>query len=209
MRMVIMMSAFISLACTGFAQSQIDLKKRIDLLEERIARLEAACEKQECRQAAVATKEQIVENERALAKARMRKDLDVYSSEDLSKIEHLYQVASKGWDSEAGKKSLEELIAKYDKANRTGCAVQYLGQMTQGDERVHYLNKAIESYSDCRYGNGVQVGAYARFWLAWQYKKDGNENKAKKLFAEIAKMYPNAIDHRGNLLSDVIAKENK
>ena len=209
MKTIIAASLVLSVVCTGFAQSPFDLKKRIDLLEERVAKLEAAIGKQEARQETTTAKETIAENERALAKARMRKDLEVYSAEDLSKIEQLYQVANKEWRTDAGKKSLEELIAKYGKANRTGCALQYLGQMTQGDERVHYLNKAIEGFSDCRYGDGVQVGAYARFYLAYQYKKDGNEGKAKALFDEIAKLYPNAIDHRGNLLSDVIAKENK
>jgi len=209
MRTIITAALFVSFVCTGFAQSQSELQKRIDRLEERVAKLEAAIGKQEFRQEAAETKEQIAAGERAKAKARMRKDLEVYAADDLRQIERLYQVANKEWRSEEGKKSLKELIARYDKANRTGCALLYLGQMTKGDEQIDYLTQAIRSYGVCYYGDGAQVGAYARFFLAWRYKQEGKADKAKALFDEVTTLFPNAIDHRGNLFSEIIAKENK
>jgi len=205
MKAVVLAAVFVSVFSSGFAQTVGELKQRIEKLEARVAKLEGGSSAQEVK----ASKEQIVEGERAKAKARMKKDLEVYSSDDLGKIEKLYQVANKEWRSEEGKNSLKELVAKYDKANRTGCALLYLGQMTKGDEQIDYLTKAIEGCSECCYGDGVQVGAYARFYLAYRYKQEGKTDKARELFDQIKAQYPNAIDHRGGLLADAIEKENK
>ena len=68
------------------------------------------------------------------------------------------------------------------------------------------MKKAIEGFSDCFYGNGVQVGAYARLYLAHHYKNKGDKEKADELFAEVKEKYPDAIDHRGNFLADSIGK---
>lgn len=130
-------------------------------------------------------------------KERMRKDLESYSQDELREIETLYQVANKQWRSEEGKESLRKLISKYSAANRTGCALLYLGQMSTGDEQINYLKQAIENFSDCFYGDGVQVGAYARFVLWYRYRNDGEQEKAEKLAEEIKTDYPDAIDHRG------------
>ena len=93
-----------------------------------------------------------------------------------------------------------KLVDKYDKANRTGCAILYLGQMTSGEEKAEHLKTAIEQFSDCFYGNGVQVGAYARFLLGHLYLDTDKPEQAKELFDQIKKDYPAAIDHRGNPL---------
>ena len=141
--------------------------------------------------------EKQIEDQKSKARERMRKDSEEYSRDELREIERLYQVANKQWRTEAGKDSLKRLIDKYDKANRTGCALLYLGQMSKDEEREEYLTVAINDFSDCFYGNGVKVGAYARFYLAHHYKEEGETSKAKNLFDEIRKDYPNAIDHRG------------
>jgi len=176
------------------------LEKRIQLLEERISKLEAS-------NSPVADKvdsEKRKNRQRLAARQRMRKDLDIYSREQLREIETLYQVANKKWRTEEGKESLKKLIEKYDKANRTGCALLYLGQMSKGKKQEEYLKKAIDGFSDCFYGDGVQVGAYARFYLAHYYKKNGQSKKADELFQEIKTKYPDAIDHRGRFLADYI-----
>ncbi len=146
--------------------------------------------------------EQIVNTQRAKAQERMAKDIDRYTREQLREIETLYQVANKNWQTEKAKESLEKLIQEYKKANRTGCAVLYLGQMSEGDEKLNYYKYAIENHSNCYYGDGVQVGAYARFLLAHYYKQINEDEKAAKLVKELKKDYPDAIDHRGNLLRD-------
>jgi len=176
------------------------LEKRVQLLEERVAALTAST----APTVAKATAEQRVDGQRANARERMRKDMSVYSRDDLREIETLYQVANKKWRTKEGKDSLKRLIEKYDKANRTGCALLYLGQMSQGEEREDYLQKAIDGFSDCYYGDGVQVGAYARYYLAHHYKESGDAEKADALFKEIMSKYPDAINHKGRFLADYI-----
>lgn len=195
------------MAGTLMAHADPKLEERVAELEQEVAGLEQ--EVAELKAALVpviekAKAEQIVAQERNKARIRMRKDSEIYSREELEEIESLYQVANKQWKTEEGKESLRKLISKYDKANRTGCALLYLGQMSAGEEREEYLKRAIADFSDCFYGDGVQVGAYARYYLAYHYKESGAEEKARELFDELGELYPNAISHKGKLLSDLI-----
>ena len=173
-----------------------DLKSRVEKLEKEVAELKKALKSS----IAQNKLKQIVAAQCAKARARMRKDSGTFNREQLIEIERLYQVANRKFGTEEAKKSLEKLIKKYNNANRTGCAVLYLGQMNKGEKAKKYLELAIKDYSDCFYGDGVQVGAYARLNLAYYYKRKGDNDKANELFAEIKKLYPNAISHRGNLL---------
>lgn len=175
-----------------------DLRKQIAELRERVSHLE----KSNATKTEGERGQGQVDAQRAKARERMKKDGQVYSQKQLREIESLYQVANQKWQSEEGKKSLKELIQKYDKANRTGCALLYLGQMSQGAEKEEYLNKAISDFSDCWYGDGVQVGAFARFMLALHYRGSDQTEKAEALLAELKTRYPDAIDHKGKLLSD-------
>jgi len=178
------------------------LEDKVTSLEKRIAALEPA---------AVPVVEklspgQAVGKQRQKAKARIAKDLSVYSPVELREIESLYQVANQEWKTQRGKDSLKLLAEKFDRANRTGCALLYLAQMSKGDEREEYLEEAMEDFSDCYYENGVQVGAYARFLLAYHYKETGEEDDAEDLLEEIKKHYPDAVSHNGELLVDLIEK---
>jgi len=198
-------------SCSVMAQESVKiaaLEKRITALEERVAKLDNATAPMMKKLNA----EQMKDDQRAKAKERMRKDLELYSRDELREIETLYQVANKNWktdkakgtDREKGKASLKELLSRYDKANRTGCALLYLGQMSQGEERESYLKQAIEGFSDCYYGDGVQVGAYARYYLGCYYKESGDQKKASALFDEIRNDYPNAVSHNGKPLVPVL-----
>lgn len=137
---------------------------------------------------------------------RTAEDRKNYSVEQLREIENLYQVANKLWNTPEAKTSLKVLIEKYPKANRTGCAVQYMGQMSGGDEKERYLKLAIRDFGDSYYGSGVQVGSYARLYLGYYYKEKGMEKEAKALFDEIRKDYPDAINHKGVRLVDNLPK---
>ncbi|MFZ2655830.1 MAG: tetratricopeptide repeat protein [Victivallales bacterium] len=141
---------------------------------------------------------------RERVKKRFEQDRETYSKEELREIESLYQVANKQWNSPEAQVSLKKLTDRYLKANRTGCALLYLGQMASGEEKEKYLVQAINVRSDCYYGDGVQVDAYARFHLAKYYLQIGKKDEASALFDEIRKDYPDAIDHRGRLLIDLI-----
>ena len=176
------------------------LEDKVEALEKRIAAIEAAT-------SPVVEKinvEQKVSEQRLKARERMRLDLTVYSAGELREIESLYQVANQKWKSQQGKDSLKLLIEKYDKANRTGCALLYLGQMSTGDERENYLLEAIDDFSDCYYGDGVQVGAYARYFLAYHYKEVGEKEKEELMLKELKSEFPDAISHKGKMLSELI-----
>lgn len=144
------------------------------------------------------------EDMKAGIEKRSQADQKTYTAEQLREIESLYQLANKNLAEPGAKLALKTLIEKYPKANRTGCAVLYMGQMSRGDEREKYLKLAIKKFSDCFYGNGVQVGAYARFYLGQSYLKAKREREAKALFDEIRKKYPDAVDHKGQRLVDIL-----
>jgi hypothetical protein len=140
---------------------------------------------------------------------RYAQDQQKYSKEQMQEAENLYQVASQKWGTPEAVESLQAMIKKYPDLNRTGCAVLYLADMTKGDVRAKYLQDCIDQYNDCFYGDGVQVGAYARFLLAGDYQNNGETEKAKALFSEIKSKYPDAIDHSGKLLVDLIKSGSK
>jgi hypothetical protein len=135
---------------------------------------------------------------------RTQEDQKTYTAEQLREIESLYRLASKNLPEPGAKVALKTLIEKYPKANRTGCAVQYMGQMSRGEEQEKYLKLAIKDYGDCFYGDGVQVGAYARFYLGNYYLKAKKGKKAKALFDEIRKDYPDAVNHTGKRLVEIL-----
>lgn len=191
----------LSLALTVSAVADEDiLLQRIIALEKRVAALEEKLKP-------VIEEERvkgIVEAQKSLARERMMLDPEYYSRADLRVIEKLYQTANSDWRSDEAKESLKLLVEKYPMANRTGCAVLYLGQMTKGAEQLDYLNQAIEKYSGSYYGNGVNVGAYARLYLGMRYKNEEKNDKANALFEWIKTNYPDAIDHKGKLLTSHI-----
>lgn len=78
----------------------------------------------------------------------------------------------------------------------------YLGFYAPTEERERYFKEAITRYSDCFYGNGVQVGAFARYGLAMFYRKTGKNAEALVLLKEILRDYPDAINHQGKPLKD-------
>ena len=139
---------------------------------------------------------------------KMAQDHQKYSQQELSEAENLYQVANKNWGTLEASNSLQTMIQKYPDIDRTGCAVLYVAQMSQGDLRAQYLQDCIDKYNDCFYGDGVQVGVYARFLLAEDYRSNGERAKMDALFNEIKSKYPDDVDHSGNLLVDLI-KANK
>lgn len=177
-----------------------ELSERVAALEARLAELE----EQTMPLIEQARNEHRRELARAAARARMRQDRGKYSPEVLSEVEQLYQTANKDWRSPATVAALEKLVNDYPDLNRTGCATMYLGQMSRGAERVDYLTRAMTDFADCYYGDGVNVGAYATYYLACYHMEEGNREDAQKLIDKINTHYPDAIDHRGRALSDLI-----
>ncbi len=173
------------------------LLQRIVTLEERVAKLEEKL-------APVLEQERIkgvVAEQQAFARDRMMLDADIYSRHDLQIIEKIYQAAGSDWSSEDARKAVDLLSERYPNANRTGCAILNFARHAERNEQSELLAKAIGPFSGCYYANGVQVGAYARLYLAMRHKKEGKDEAAAKLFKVIREDYPNAIDHKGQLLT--------
>jgi hypothetical protein len=135
---------------------------------------------------------------------KMAQDQAKHPPEQLRDAENLYQVANQKWGTLEASNSLQTMIQKYPDIDRTGCAVLYVAQMSQGEDRARYLQDCIDKYNDCFYGDGVQVGVYARYLLAGDLRQKGETAKAKALLDEIKSKYPNAVDHGGNLLVDQV-----
>ena len=177
-------------------------------LERRVALLESQSKQQPQAQQKpqFSPEEQVALNKyQSLARARMNADYKIYLNDDLEKVEKLYQTVAKEWNSDACRESLKKLLAEYPKANRTGCTILYLAQMMgEGDERTALLQKAIEDYGDCYYGNGVNVGIYAKYHLVFHYARIGEREKAISLAEEIKSQFPDALDHGGRLLVPII-----
>jgi len=176
------------------------LTEKVAALEQRLAELEEKA----LPLIEAAAAEQRKEKAKAEARARMRQDRGKYSPEVLSEVEALYQVANKQWRSPEAKETLEKLTHDYPDLNRTGCATLYLGQMSQGTDKVDYLTKAMTDFGDCYYGNGVNVGAYATYYLACHHWQEGQYDDAKPLIEKIKTDYADAIDHRGRSLVDLV-----
>ena len=140
---------------------------------------------------------------------KMAQDQAKYTPEQLRDAEQLYQVANQKWGTLEASNSLQQMIQKYPDIDRTGCAVLYVAQMSQGEDRARYLQDCIDKYNDCFYGDGVQVGVYARFLLAQDCRSNGEHAKADALLNEIKSKYSDAVDHGGNLLVDSIKAGSK
>jgi hypothetical protein len=132
----------------------------------------------------------------------MAQDRSKYTADQLREAENLMRIGDEKYGSPEANESCQTLIKNYPDSDRAGCAMLYLAQMSQGDERARYLQECIDKYNDCFYGDGVQVGAYARLLLVEDYKSQGETEKAEALFNEIKTKYADAIDHNGNLLVD-------
>lgn len=184
------------------ADEAAELRKKVAELEQKIAKIEG--NKPDEKKLA-----KLVEENKVAARKRAAEDRKTYKPDELTEIESLYQVANKNWRSDEARESLKKLLAKYDKANRTGCATLYMGQMSEGAERIEYLTRAVEKFSDCFYFNGCQVGGYGRYVLALTLWESGEKDKARALLSEIKTKYKDAIDHRGRLMSDAAEAAEK
>lgn len=178
------------------------LREKVAALEKRITELEG-------KELSERKLEKLREENKAKARERAAQDRGRYSSEQLAEIETLYQVANRNWRTPEAKASLTELLGKFDEANRTGCATLYMGQMSQGRERLDYLTRAVEKFSDCYYLNGCQVGGYGRFVLALTLWESGRKDEARELLDELRTKYKDAIDHRGRPMSQVAEAAEK
>ena len=208
-----MLAASLTVVLFGTANSllAVDQSAKIAELEKRIEKLEKALSIKNSsgiyyKKSSYSDDKENAEKEKLKARSRMAEDRKRYSYNQRKEIETLYQSRGYKHGSAEKTKNLKKVISKFSRANRAGCAMLYLGQFSStGQEQEDYLKKAYYKYDDCFYGNGVQVGAYAMYWLAVRvYLKEGKTNQAYALLKKLKYKYPNAIDHRGKRLAPQI-----
>lgn len=198
---VVLLGAANSLPAVDQSAKIAELERRIEKLEKALASIQNSSGKYNKN----SDDKKNAIKERLKARTRMVQDAKKYSYAQRAEIEALYQ--SRGYKNGSPEKTrnLKKVISKFPHANRAGCAMLYLGQFSSnGNEQEDYLKKAFHKYDDCFYGDGVQVGAYARYWLATIYLRDGKKEQAYDLLKQVKEKYPTAIDHRGKSLTPQI-----
>lgn len=125
--------------------------------------------------------------------------------------ERLYQRGAKLW--REGKideaiKTLREVVNKYPKTNRAGCALMYLGQIHMGQNNyqkaIETFKEAVGKHPSSRYGDGVIVGAYASLYLGRCYIHEEKRDEAKRILNQLLEKYPESIDHKGRKLAPYV-----
>jgi beta-lactamase regulating signal transducer with metallopeptidase domain len=198
---MVLLSAGCNPAKQGTEVEQLKLKvalleAKINELQRRLPAMQAESPQSEeqARQQAYRAR---FEGRRALDKTK-------YTQAQLTEAEAMYADS----ENQAGTREcieiLEKIAKKYPGSNRIGCGFLTLAQSSTGPESEKYLKQCIQEYDDCYYGDGVQVGAFARFCLAQYYSKNNENGKAEALYKEIKESYSDAIDHQGRLLIDLL-----
>jgi beta-lactamase regulating signal transducer with metallopeptidase domain len=136
-------------------------------------------------------------------------DVRTHTEAKVVEVENAYQVIIRNFGSPECIEAHKKFIKKYPGFNRTGCALSELAGMSQitSPEAEQCYQECIQKYDDCYWGDGVQVGPFARFGLANYYKNTEQNDKAEALYTEIKDNYPDSIDHSGQLLVDCINKQ--
>jgi hypothetical protein len=150
--------------------------------------------------------ERIKEKNVREAREKMAADSKEYRRGEFTELEELYQKGNANPRTAENQVFLKQVLEKFPKSNRAGCAALYLGRYTKGDEQEKYLEMAIEKFSDCYYGDGTNVGGYARFVLGMMRHQAGKQSAAKKLFEELRKDYADTTDHGGRLVVENLPK---
>lgn len=182
------------------------LKQRVVQLEKQVQEISQFLEPLKGQQAIIFNRREALKGK---VSARFALDREKYSPDQVLEAEKLYQVISQKPGTSEASESFQALIKKFPDNNRTGCATLYIAQRSQGEERIKYLQECIAKYNGCMYGDGVQVGVYARFLLAREYIAKGEVKQSEALVNELKNNYADAVDHGGNLLLDAQGRLTK
>jgi len=129
--------------------------------------------------------------------------------------EGLYREGRNLWQqgkTEAALTTWRLLIEKFPEHRRAGCSAVYMGQMQLSNKdyegALESLSLAAEKFGHHKYGNGVEVGGYALFFLASAYCETEDYGKATESLRDLVSKYPYASGHRmGDALLSLRAKQ--
>src|ERR1039457_495535 len=120
------------------------LRQRVTQLEQQVQQISQILEPIKAQQA--------LENRRKALREcfdkKLAQDQEKYSPEQWRDAEKRDQGANQKWGSAEASESLQTMIKKYPDINRTGCAMLYVAQRSQGEERAKYLQDCIEKFGD-------------------------------------------------------------
>lgn len=138
------------------------------------------------------------------ARERIADDARYYSSEEREEIIKLYT----SWKSKKSKEReaiVLTLQRRFPRANLTGCITFRMALSSSRSRQIKLLQQVIKNYNDSWYGNGVQIGPLARYYLIIMLMQDGKKAEAKKYRDELETSYPNALYSSQTLLSHQLA----
>jgi len=137
---------------------------------------------------------------------RYEEDKKNFSEIQLNDLEETYQIANKKFNTQEAIDTLVQLVNEenFTGANRIGCALIYLGQMVELDQKEEYLLRAKNEYSNSWYGDGVNVGAYSTYLLYFYYQYIEDFINAEKMKNEIEDKFLKYIDHQQLFLGDTL-----
>jgi len=104
------------------------------------------------------------------------------------------------------------LIEEFPEHRRAGCAAVYMGQLQLSNKdhqgAVESFSLAAEKFGHHKYGNGVEVGGYAHFYLASAFCEIEEYVKATESLRDLVTKYPYASGHRmGDALMSLRARQ--
>lgn len=142
------------------------------------------------------------------AQARIDEERLVFSVAELADIEARYASARSPdrllFRRTEAEEILLELVRRYPRSNRAGCALLDLAQMSKDARREAYLRQAIGAHDNAWFPSGVQVGALARAMLAVHLAGLQRFDEAERLAAELVKEFPGSVDQTGATLDDTL-----
>jgi hypothetical protein len=144
---------------------------------------------------------------REKARQRLAEDARWYWPEEIRDIEARYRAAHdpiRGFLLPGGPPQLVELIGKYPRSTRSGCAALRLASGSTAEERERNLKSVIQLHSDAWCENGVQVGSLARAALAMRFVELDRYDEAERLASEVATRYPGSVDESGASLDEMV-----
>jgi len=135
---------------------------------------------------------------------RAAQDAALYSPAQRTEIESLYEVAKRNWRTPEPHESLQRLLKEFGRANQTGWAVFFRGEKSDGQDRIDYLTRAVQEFSDCFFPDGCQIGGYGRYLLAKSLWAKGEKGRARAVLDELKTQYAQATDHNGQPMSQLV-----
>jgi TolA-binding protein len=194
------LAASSSLPAQTNTQDVAQLTRRVEQLEKQVQEISKFLDPLRGQQSIIANRRKALQSRQ---EKRFAQDREKFAPEELIEAEKLYSIISQKGGTPEAADSFATLLKKYPDNDRVGCALLYIAQRAHGDERIKDLQECIDKYSDCIYGDGVEVGAFARYLLAKEYSSKGDTKQAAALAEDIKNKYTDAIDHGGNLLVDL------